>query len=157
MFFVIRTAGRGTRGRTGQGGGGASWLKLWAMCFALAIPIAAVGAVFHAVAHSAPPVMVPQLVTFDQGSYAGGPGTGIPASFEVSADNGNAAAVTVRKVTVDFTNTATGQEIAQVTEPAGSVVVQAGGTQTVSGPVPAAVVNAAGNNDQIGVTVTGWS
>jgi len=157
MFFVIRAIGRGSRGRTGQRGGGASCLKLWAMCFLLAVPIAGIAALFHAVAHTAPPVMVPELVTFEQGSYAGGPGSGIPASFEVTADNGNAGAVTVHRVTVEYTNTGTGQEITQVTEPAGSVVVQAGETQTLSGPAPAAVVNAAGDNEQIGVTVTGLS
>lgn len=157
MFFVIRAIGRGSRGRTGQRGGGATWLKLWGMCFALAVPICLIAALFHAVAHTAPPAMVPQLVTFGQGSYVGGPGTGNPASFEVTADNGNATAVTVHKVTVEFTDAGTGQEIAQVTEPAGSVVIQAGETQTLSGPAPTVVVNAAGNGAQIGVTVTGWS
>ena len=57
MFFLIRTAGRGSRGRAAQGAG-ASWLKLWAMCFALAVPIAGIAALFHAVDHHAPPAPI---------------------------------------------------------------------------------------------------
>jgi hypothetical protein len=154
MFFLIRTVGRGSRGRTGQGGGGSSWLKLWALCFMLAIPIAAVGAAFHALSgpHK-PPQTYPFLVTFTDGGYDG---YGTP-SFEVSADNGNAAAVTVRKVTVEFVNDQTGQEICSVTERVGATVIPGGQTQTLSGAAPAAVANTAAEDRQIGVTVTGWS
>ena len=153
MFFLIRTVGRGSRGRTGQRGG-SSWLALWAMCFALAVPIAAVGAAVHALSgpHK-PPQTYPFLVTFADGSYSG---YGTP-SFEVDADNGNTAAVTVHSVTVEFINDQTGQEIATATERVGATVIPAGQTQTLSGRAPAAVANVAAEDRQIGVTVTGFS
>ena len=65
MFFLIRTAGRSSRGGTARPG---SWLAGWLLCFALAVPIAGIAALFHAVDHHAPPAPIAQLVTFNQGS-----------------------------------------------------------------------------------------
>ena len=146
MFFLIRTAGRSTRG-------GSSWLALWAMCLALAVPIGGMVALFHVIDHHAPPAPIAQLVTFDDGSYSS---YGTP-SFEVDADNGNTAPVTVHSVTVEFVNDQTGQEICSVTERVGATVIPGGQTQTLSGAAPAAVANTAAEDRQIGVTVTGWS
>ena len=152
MFFVIRTIGRGSRGGTAQGAG-ASWLKLWAMCFLLAVPIAGVAALFHAVDHHAPPAPIAQLVTFDDGSYDG---YGTP-SFEVDADNGNTAAVTVHSVTVEFVNDQTGRAIATVTEQVGAVVIPGGQSQAITGRAPAAVANAGTEDRWISVSIVGWS
>ena len=152
MFFVIRTIGRGSRGGTAQGAG-ASWLKLWAMCFLLAVPIAGVVALFHVIDHHAPPAPIAQLVTFDGGSYDG---YGTP-SFEVDADNENTAPVTVHSVTVEFVNDQTGQEIATVTEQVGATVIPGGQSQAITGQAPAAVANAGTADRWISVTVTGWS
>ena len=109
MFFVIRAATRGTR-RPGTRQGGSSWLAGWALCFALALPIAGVWALFHAVDHHAPPAPMAQLVTFGNGWYSD---YGAP-TFDVDVTNSNAAAVTVHSVTVEFVNDQTGQEIATV-------------------------------------------
>ena len=148
MFFVIRAVGRSTGRR-----GGSSTLALWALCFALAVPIGGLVALFHVIDHHAPPAPVAELVTFADGSYSG---YGTP-SFEVDADNGNTAAVTVHSVTVEFINDQTGQEIVTVTERVGATVIPAGQTQTLSGRAPAAVANVAAEDRQIGVTVTGFS
>ena len=152
MFFLIRTVGRGSRGGTAQGAG-ASWLKLWAMCFLLAVPIAGVAALFHAVDHHAPPAPIAQLVTFSDGSFSS---YGTP-SFRVAADNSNAAPVTVHSVTVEFVNDQTGRAIATVTEQAGAVVIPGGQSQAITGQAPAAVANAGTADRWISVTVTGWS
>ncbi len=153
MFFLIRTAGRGSRGGTAQGAG-ASWLKLWAMCFLLAVPIAGIAALFHAVDHHAPPAPVPELVTFSPGTYS----SYAAPSFEVDATNGNATSVTVHSVTVEFTNAETGQEITAVTEHT-DVTVPPGGwqSQAFTWPAPKAVVNTAIEDRDVQVTVTGWS
>ena len=148
MFFVIRTIGRGA-GR----GGGSSWLAGWLLCFALAVPIAGIAALFHAVDHHAPPAPIAQLVTFDGGSYDG---YGTP-SFEVDADNSNAAPVTVHSVTVEFVNDQTGRAIATVTEQVGATVIPGGQSQAITGQAPAAVANAGTEDRWISVTVTGWS
>ena len=152
MFFVVRTITRGTR-RPGTRRGGSSWLAGWALCFALALPIAGIAALFHAVDHHAPPAPMAQLVTFDNGWYSG---YGTP-TFNVDATNSNAAAVTVHSVTVEFVNDQTGQEIASVTERVGATVVPGGQSQTLSGAAPQAVANAGTEDRRISVTVTGWS
>ena len=90
MFFVVRTITRGTR-RPGTRPARSWWLALWALCFALALPIAGIAALFHAIDHHAPPAPMAQLVTFGNGWYSG---YGTP-TFNVDATNSNAAAVTV--------------------------------------------------------------
>lgn len=152
MFFVIRTAARGTR-RPGTRQGGSSWLALWALCFALALPIAGIAALFHAVDHHAPPAPMAQLVTFDNGWYSDYE----TPTFDVDVTNSNAAAVTVHSVTVEFVNDQTGQEIASVTERVGATVVPGGQSQTIGGAAPGAVANVAAEASRIGVAVTGWS
>lgn len=152
MFFIVRTAARGARG-SGSRQGGSSWFALWALCFALAVPVCAVGALFHAIDHHAPPAPMAQLVTFDNGWYSD---YGTP-TFEAGAANSNAAAVTVHSVTVVFVNNETGQEIVSVTERVAATVIPGGQSETVSGPAPQAVAGVAAENRRIGVTVTGWS
>ena len=150
MFFVIRTVGRGSRGGTARRGG---WLASWVICLALAVPIAGVVALFHAIDHHAPPAPVAQLVTFSDGSFSS---YGTP-SFRVAADNGNAAPVTVHSVTVEFVNDQTGQEIATVTEQVGATVIPGGQSQAITGQAPAAVANAGTADRWISVSITGWS
>ena len=152
MFFVIRTATRGTR-TSGTRQGGSSWFALWALCFALALPIAGIAALFHAVDHHAPPAPIAQLVTFDNGWYSDYE----TPTFDVDVTNSNAAAVTVHSVTVEFVNDQTGQEITSVTERVAATTIPGGQSQTLSGAAPQAVANAGTEDRRISVTVTGWS
>jgi hypothetical protein len=152
MFFMVRTVTRGAS-RSGASGGGAAWLKLWALCLVLAVPIAGIGALIHAVDHHKPPAPIAQLVTFDGGWYSDYESP----TFEVDATNSNTAAVTVHSVTVTFVNNETGQVIATATEQVGATVIDGGQTQTLGGAAPQATVNAGVEGRQIGVTVSGWS
>lgn len=131
------------------------WLGGWLLCFALAVPICAVGWLFHAVDHHAPPAPMAQLVTFDQGTYSS---YGVP-SFEVDATNGNASQVTVHSIRVRFVNYRTAQVITEVTEPV-SVTVPAGQSRALTYPAPQAVAGPDGppvNDRDISVAVEGWS
>jgi len=109
---------------------------------------AAVVAVIHSGSAAA---RGPAVVTFGMGTYSS---YGTP-SFSVDAMNDGGSAGTVHQVTVQFVNERTAQVITSVTEQAG-VTVPAGQGQALTYAAPAAVVNTAIEDRQVGVTVTGW-